>query len=350
MKRRIGLAAATRARGSPLARVDDLVVGDGRQRRRPLERDRRGGDLRRCDADDASPAGEQHGPGGDGARRHVRRRRRDRGRLRAVRDRRLGARRRVDRRRRRAGRPGRPRRTRARAGGIRPERVRRVHGGRPGRERQGERQGRRRSRRGGDARAAHGRRVRRRRPLRPADARPRRVRADRRRGDQPGTAADARRREARQGTPVHLHDARLPAGSAVRAHQQGLRGGRRRAPADRRGDQHHPHGRADGDRAVLHRPDLRAVQPRAARPRQRTWARRRAVGAAPRLHVGRDRRHDDRLLGGQVPLPLLASEPRDPEGRHGRQRRHDAHSDLAPARDGKPPRVPVGARAASPPA
>ena len=68
------------------------------------------------------------------------------------------------------------------------------------------------------------------------------------------------------------------------------------------------------------------------------------VRAAPRVHVGRGRGHDDRLLGGEVPLHVLAPEPRDPAGGHRRQPGHVARPDLASARHGQPPGVPVGPR------
>ena len=55
-----------------------------------------------------------------------------------------------------------------------------------------------------------------------------------------------------------------------------------------------------------------------------------------------DSGHDDRLLGGEVPLQLVASEPRDPAGRHGREPGHLAGSDLVAVHRRQPPGVPVG--------
>ena len=78
---------------------------------------------------------------------------------------------------------------------------------------------------------------------------------------------------------------------------------------------------ADRDRPLLHRPDVRPVQPWPARPRERARARPARVGKTVRLHVGRGRGHDDRLLGGEVPLHALAAQSRDPAGGHGRKRR-----------------------------
>ena len=75
-----------------------------------------------------------------------------------------------------------------------------------------------------------------------------------------------------------------------------------------------------------------------------TWARPARVREAARLRLGRGRGHDDRLLGGQVPLLLLAPHPRDPACRHRREPGHLAGSDLAAAPRRQPSRVPVRPR------
>ena len=69
-----------------------------------------------------------------------------------------------------------------------------------------------------------------------------------------------------------------------------------------------------------------------------------AVRTVARVHVGSGRRHHDRLLGSQVPLHVLASQPRDPASRHRWQRGDHGRSDLAAARHRQPPGVPVRAR------
>jgi hypothetical protein len=55
------------------------------------------------------------------------------------------------------------------------------------------------------------------------------------------------------------------------------------------------------------------------------------VCSAVRVRECRDGRHDDRLLGREVPLLLLAPQPRDPAGRHRREPGHLARARLAAA-------------------
>ena len=136
--------------------------------------------------------------------------------------------------------------------------------------------------------------------------------------------------------------------SAVRADEQALREGRRRGPGARQGEQHDPNGGADRDRPLPHRADVLPVQPDGARAREGPRPRPARVRTAPGLRERGDRGHDDRLLGGQVPLHVLAPESRDPAGRHRRQSGHLAGSRLAAARHGKPSRVSVRATPASP--
>ena len=50
---------------------------------------------------------------------------------------------------------------------------------------------------------------------------------------------------------------------------------------------------------------VQAVQPGHARPRQRGRPRSARVGPVARLHLGGGRRHDDRLLGSEVPVHVL---------------------------------------------
>ena len=66
------------------------------------------------------------------------------------------------------------------------------------------------------------------------------------------------------------------------------------------------------------------------------------VRQAPRVRERRDRGHDDRLLGGEVPLQLLAPEPCDPAGRHRREPGHVARRDLVPLIVGNHPEYPSG--------
>jgi hypothetical protein len=68
------------------------------------------------------------------------------------------------------------------------------------------------------------------------------------------------------------------------------------------------------------------------------------LAESARLRLGRGRRHDDRLLGGQVPLLPLAPHPRDPACRHRREPGDYAGSGLAAAARRQPPRVPVRPR------
>ena len=70
MKLRIGLVAVLALVAALALGPTILVVGDGRQRRRALERDRRGGDLGAgATPSDASSARGERRAGGDGARR-----------------------------------------------------------------------------------------------------------------------------------------------------------------------------------------------------------------------------------------------------------------------------------------
>ena len=134
------------------------------------------------------------------------------------------------------------------------------------------------------------------------------------RADRPDVAG---RREAREGAAVHVRHARLPARRArTRSRARSTRTTSPRCSCSGATRSTTRTARADRDRPVPHRPDVRPVQPRPAPAQRRARARRRGVGAAARLHLGRGRRHDDRLLGGEVPLHVLAAQPRDPAGRH----------------------------------
>ena len=98
-------------------------------------------------------------------------------------------------------------------------------------------------------------------------------------------------------TPAYRPDA------ALRAHEQAAT--RTTWPSCRRSArniEHRADPGADRDRSLLHRPDLRAVQPRRCAGSSTSGARPARVRAAARVHVGRGRGHDDRLLGGEVPL------------------------------------------------
>ena len=108
-----------------------------------------------------------------------------------------------------------------------------------------------------------------------------------------------------------------------RADEQALRAGRGRGAGVRPHQQH----RADSGcrpRPSASTPSRRSssstatLRELADRPRARLAR----VCTAAGLRERRDRGHDDRLLGGEVPLHVLASEPRDPAGRHGREPVH----------------------------
>ena len=218
MRIRDRIRSNAHARRRPRAGVDGNVSGTGdrteRERGRPLERHRRGGDRRRVVRPRAAPPLD-----GDGARCDIRRRRRCGGRSRAVRnrsDRTAGG---VRRRGRPPGCTRRPGRPGSGADRGRPVGLRHVHGVDPGRPREG----------------------RRARPLAPP---PPPGMLAMRTGDhfddvvpyvQPtpgpgGLRADradaAGRRQAGQGASVHVRLAvQVPAGRAVRADEQALRAG-----------------------------------------------------------------------------------------------------------------------------
>ena len=178
-------------------------------------------------------------------------------------------RRRLGRSRGRAGGARRPGRPRSGPGGERPVGVRRLHGDAPGGARERRWQGGRRRRRGGDARPADGRPLRRRRPLRADTGRPGSVRADR--SDVPPGRRGARRRCGRSPTT------RLPTGPTRRTRITSKQYAEDVAEVQLLGRNtvDHAHGPADRDGPVLHRPDLRPVQPRPAAAQRRARARRR---------------------------------------------------------------------------
>ena len=103
------------------------------------------------------------------------------------------------------------------------------------------------------------------------------------------------------------------------------------------------HRAADGGRAVPH--GGAAAFPGAQLPPVRDEpAERRRERAARRAGLGDGGRHDDRVLRGQVPLPVLAAVERDHAGRHRWQRRHRArHRVDTPRRHAESPRVSGGA-------
>ena len=141
------------------------------------------------------------------------------------------------------------------------------------------RQGRRRGRRRRHARDADRRPLRRRRSVRPADA-----------GARACSSRSRRRRRSTSSSAVraavHVRLAvRLPAGRPVRADEQALRA--RTWPSCRRiGRRRQRRGRrADRDGPLLHRPDLRPVQPRPARAGERARPRPARVGPAAGLRL-----------------------------------------------------------------
>ena len=169
------------------------------------------------------------------------------------------------------------------------------------------------------------------------DAGPGRVRADR--------ADDAGRRQARRSSPVHVRLAgRVPARGPLELTSKRYARDVAEVQAARTRHQHRPDAGADRDGSLLHRAGLRPVQPHPARACEDPWPRPPRVRAAARLRARRDRGHDDRVLGGEVPLLLLAPEPRDPAGRHRREPGHLPRPDLAAARRRQPSGVSVRPR------
>ena len=165
-----------------------------------------------------------------------------------------------------------------------------------------------------------------RRPAPACSSRSRRLRRSTRSSPSCGRSRTPRRRSTGRGPT------RSRPGATRRTWRNCRRTGASTAPSGRRSDR---------DRPLPHGADLLPVQPDAARPRERPRSRPAGVGAAAGVRARCDGGHDDRLLGGEVPLQLLASEPRDPACGHGREPGDVARSHLAAAGRRQPPGVPV---------
>ena len=111
----------------------------------------------------------------------------------------------------------------------------------------------------------------------------------------------------------------VPAGPAPTAVERPMGGGVQRDEGLRLGDEQRPHPAADRGRAVLERAGGQPVQPGVPGRRRGAWDGRR--GHRPRARHGQRRRRGrrDRVLGLQVPLPVLATDHGDPQRRDRRQ-------------------------------
>ena len=202
----------------------------------------------------------------------------------------------------------------------------------PRRARKGRWQGGGNRRRGRDAGDADRRPLRRRRSVRPASVRTGRLRADR---DHSRGHPRPRARAA-----VHTRLAlRVPAQWPDRNDEPTLRPGPGRGAVDRTCQQHRSNAVPDRDRSLPLGADVLPVQSHPAQPGECTRPRPARVGAAARLRERRDRGHDARLLGCEVPLHVLAAQPRDWAGRHRREPGYLARGGLAAVHRRQPPGV-----------